>query len=84
VAQVFARALFKLHPATGNAVTPAKQIARSIVSIISSSDSGILQHAVSNFRQANVQTMGIVNDEYADADFIYLSISWSAHLVLLG
>ena len=26
--------------------------------------------------------MGIVNDEYADASFIYLSISWSAHWYL--
>ena len=54
------------------------------ISIISSSDSGIVQHAVSNFRQANVQAVGIVNDEYADAHFIYLSISWSARFGTSG
>ena len=80
--QIFARALFKFHPATGNAVTPAEQIARSIESI-SSSDSGMVQDAVSNFRQANVQAVGIVNDQYTDARFVYFSISRSTHLALL-
>jgi hypothetical protein len=43
----------------------------------------MVQDAVSNFRQTNVQVVGVIDDEHPDARFVRLSVSWSAYLVLL-